>query len=288
MRMRRVLGVLAALVLSGCSSIDIPSDTNPEYVGSPSGLISYGIDNGWMDIDAGELGDALVGDGKCTMTSIEFLGWADRGYYKDPTPLFAKFDDFLSAMRKRKVWVFVSICNDNKGLGKYGDDNNGLDKYKTQLTQVVAYLKSKGPEGLIIQPVAETRTSTGSWMEQYCVQQLVGFKLCWNHGSRPTSAPSGWWTFAYHPGSLSDKGKPNGLTITDHSAALREGEVVPEIRAINIGGDLYGYADPVKLEAYAKEVLKTKDRGFGYYGFGHKKIDKEAIKAIGQAVKAVR
>ena len=292
--MKVMIGILmVSLLMTGCAMFDrwIPGESNSSYVQNVSDLISYGVDNNWMNINPQELGNALISDGKCTMTSIEFLGWGQSGYYDNPEPLFDKFDKFIAAMRARKIWVLVSICNGNKGLGKYGDDRKGLDQYKPQLIKVVSYLKSKGPEGIIIQPVGETQDATGRWFEQYCAQQFVGFKLCWNNNSRPSAAPAGWWTFAYHPASTSDKGKARGITITDHSGILRQGETnsMDGIqRQLNIGGDLFGYADANKLESYTKEVLKTKDRGFGHYGFGHKKIDHDTIKAIGRAVSAVR
>jgi hypothetical protein len=166
--------------------------------------------------------------------------------------------------------LMVSIVNDNKGLGKYGDNHKGIDQYRKQLERAVDIIAETGPKRVLVQPVGETRTDTGRWFEKYCIDKLTGFQLVYNGGSRPANTPAGYHAFAYHPATVSADIPKDALVVTDHSQLLIELQ----------GGDLYGYSSPNVLKKYAEQSISA-GNSFIYYGFAHKKIDKGALEVLG-------
>lgn len=278
--MRNIIKTLFAaslLLIVGCSTISGwfgGSSGNKEYKWNVADMVGYGIDNYWMNVSPSDIAKS-VSDKKLTITSIEFLGWASSGYYENPTALKEKYKALVEQTRKYKVVLFISICNDNKGSGKYGDNTKALNLYTAQIRQALQIILDEGSEGVIVQSVAETRTSAGQSFEAEANNRLAaaGFKTCWNRGSRPSSS-NGCNYFAYHPASVSDAGPVGAIVVTDHSAILTQ---------LNIGNSLYGYGDPAKVEPYASKVHQN-GRAFIYYGFGHKTIDKDTIKAIGNVL----
>jgi hypothetical protein len=132
-----------------------------------------------------------------------------------------------------------------------------------------------GPVGVIVQPVGETFTADGKAFEARCRAGLPGFRLCYNGGSRPTGAPGGYQFFAFHPNTTAQAIPRGALNVSDTGGILSQ---------LNQGGDVYGLANPAALEAYAGRQWKA-GTDFVYYGFGHKKVDVEALKALERARK---
>jgi hypothetical protein len=162
--------------------------------------------------------------------------------------------------------VFVSIANDNKGLNKPGNSPGELINYMPDLKETVDWFAEMRFPGVIIQPVAETRTVGGRELESYAVAKLKGiYPLVYNGGSRPTSAHVGYDWFAYHPLSLDDAGPRNAFVITD---------TTPAINACK---------DVARLEAYARKVLSDPTRGVGCYDYDELVPRYDAISALGRA-----
>jgi hypothetical protein len=297
--------LLTALVIGGgCISIPYTHD----YGKAPHELRGAGVDNCWMNIDPWEQA-RLLRESDCNFTSIEFLGWPSvtgRNYWENPDPLKDKYEKYMKAMRAYRITVLVSIMNDNKGTGKYGDDGKSVSHYKTQIRRARDIVIGEGKEGVIIQPVGETRTGDGRVFEvetiQICAQR--GFKTCYNRGSRPGTI-DGCNYQAHHPFKTTDMGPVGCFVITDTGSILsildtyaNQGEPalmmmngestslneLETLRLLNTGG-LYGPANKAAVETHSRSVKQAGNRAYGYYGFGHKKIDKGAIEAVGKGWK---
>ena len=250
-----------------------------EFARDVSDLVGYGVDNFWHTIDPVKLAGLLLKAG-LTMTSIELMGWSTSPFFKSPHLCEPLLNAFVAAMRAAKIVTFISVVNDNKGHGKYGDDHTPASSYDRAIRQCREYVRQLGPEGLIIQPVAETQTDWGRAFEVDTVRifKASGFLTCCNDGAGTQAPKHGEAHNALHHGSTSNVGTDGDLVIGDHGMFLR---------AVNIGGDVYGMGDPAKVEAYARKVRVAGRRGFGYYGFGHRAIDEATIAAIGRGWGAV-
>jgi hypothetical protein len=202
---------------------------------------------------------------------IEYFGWASSGHYGNPGGLERPYRDLLAWCRARRLWLFVSVANDNKGSGKYGDDRRGLDDYLGNIDRAVRSIRDQGREGVLVQPVGETQTDAGRKVEAMCRQQLVGWRLVYNGGSRPRVAPAGYWRAAYHPASVSAPVPKGVINVSDHSGILVQ---------LQVGG-LNGKADLRALGAYAAAQRKA-GIPFVYYGFGHGTPDEPAIRELGK------
>lgn len=274
--MRACAGAVLLSIAAGCASLPYVGHDEAQI---PAGWVSYGIDNRWMTCDPWELARTLREHG-LTGTSVEFVGWhADARYIDNPDALREPWADFLRAMRAYKLTVLVSIVNDNMGSRKWNGPGIPLSSRLPQARRAREIVMEHGPDLLLIQPVAETQTSAGRTFERetlaLCAAQ--GFRTCYNGGSRPAGA-AGATVAAWHPTTLGDLGKPGQLVVSDCGSILA---------ALN-SGDVFGNGNPVAVQDYARRVLALRDRGFGYYGFGHSEIDKATIEAIGRALDAAR
>ena len=224
--------------------------------------------------------DAIVRHG-ATGYMIEMAGWADStgkmwtdGWLKD---IESMYDWLLAECRARKLWLFVSIVNDNMGKGKYGDKGPELAKVYDKAQKLVKIVKDGGKDGVYVQPVAETQTSAGAKFEQYCIQQLNGFPLVYNgNGGHPTKIAAGMSAYAVHPSRIAAPNPGNAFAISDHGLIIRE---------LNIGGSISGHGDPVRIRKWASNVKSQGCPVCGYYAFQVKDFDNDAIKALGNSLK---
>lgn len=271
MNRRAFLLVIMMSLLCGCFSKKIDRDSR---AGLHKQFVGYGDVNHWYEGNISKKLDLLVKYG-VGCYSIEFFGWGESDKYAVPDELEKKWQELVQAARARRVTVMVSIVNDNKGLGKYGDNKKRLAEYRSQLERAVEIIAATGPERILVQPVGETRTETGRWFDGYCVDKLapLGFELIYNGGSRPRNAPHGFHAFAYHPATTSSTIPQGAIVVTDHSRILSE---------LQKGG-LYGYAKPEQLELYAKKCISD-GHSFIYYGFAHKQVDVDALKALAKVL----
>lgn len=179
--------------------------------------------------------------------------------------------------RRRKLWLFVSVVNDNMGKGKYGDKGPKLEAVYDSATQLIEIIKKYGSKGVIVQPVAETQTSAGRRFEEDCRRELEGFTLVYNgNGGHPKQTPSGYDFRATHPSHIVSSVENDALVISDHGVIIRE---------LSIDGGLESKGDPRKI---AEWVNRLKNQGIavvGYYAFKYPDFDPNAIRALGDALK---
>lgn len=212
-------------------------------------------------------------------TSIEFMGGWDRsgsvnGWKTGAASLAEPYARVVGACREFGRDLFVSIVNDNKGLGKYGDDNRPMSDFKSEVNKAMQIVLDAGPQNVWVQTVSETRTGYGkeleaTWLPKF---QHAGFRTVWNRNSRPSRPEMGCTTFAYHTEGLSDRGKPGGFNITDTGA---------NISPMTEGG-IYGAAlIDSKVQGQARLVSAGNDRAFGVYTFtGMKQIPERTVRAL--------
>lgn len=202
---------------------------------------------------------------------IEFFGWASGAVYSNPDAVRDAWEGLCFWCRRRRLTLFVSVTNDNKGSGKYGDDRAGLATFRPQISKALGWVKAEFWEGLYIQPVGETQTPAGGQIEAEAAAMFPVAHLVRNTGSRPSSG-GGWAAhFAYHAARTSDRVPAPAWAVTDHSTIIGE------------FGGLYAerYA-PDRCAAYARRMLAQESPCI-IYGFAHRKPDADLMEALGKA-----
>ena len=183
----------------------------------------------------------------------------------------------LRECRKRKIWLFVSIINDNMGKGKYGDTGPTLEKVYESALQLASIVKRGGSKGVIVQPVAETQTPTGQRFEQECRKMLENFTLVYNgEGGHPKSTPEGFHFRAVHPAHIVSSVADDALVISDHGLIIRE---------LSIDGGLESRGNPQKVVTWVKRLQQQGVAVVGYYAFKYDQFDPATIRALGEALK---
>ena len=183
----------------------------------------------------------------------------------------------LRECRKRKIWLFVSIINDNMGKGKYGDTGPTLEKVYESALQLASIVKRGGSKGVIVQPVAETQTPTGQRFEQECRKILENFTLVYNgEGGHPKSTPEGFHFRAVHPAHIVSSVADDTLVISDHGLIIRE---------LSIDGGLESRGNPQKVVTWVKRLQQQGVAVVGYYAFKYDQFDPATIRALGEALK---
>ena len=210
--------------------------------------------------------ELAVWDGVDDKWSNEWIGRTQKNYRW-----------LLRECRKRKIWLFVSIINDNMGKGKYGDTGPTLEKVYESALQLASIVKRGGSKGVIVQPVAETQTPTGQRFEQECRKILENFTLVYNgEGGHPKSTPEGFHFRAVHPAHIVSSVADDALVISDHGLIIRE---------LSIDGGLESRGNPQKVSMWVKRLQQQGVAVVGYYAFKYDKFDPATIRALGEALK---
>lgn len=185
-----------------------------------------------------------------------------------------KYRQLLKECRKRDLWLFVSIVNDNMGKGKYGDTGPTLEKVYNKALKLVDFIKKYGPRHVVIQPVAETNTSHGEQFERHCIETLQDFILVYNgQYGYPKQIASGFDFRAVHPSHITSKVPSDALVISDHGLIIRE---------LSIDGGLESKGHPDKIEAWVKAMKEQGVPVVGYYAFKYNDFDPDTISALGK------
>lgn len=209
---------------------------------------------------------------------IEMASWAR--YQQHPwneawlKTVRREYRHLLKECRKRELWLFVSIVNDNMGKGKYGDTGPALEKVYNYAIQLAKIIKQCGPKGVIIQPVAETNTQVGKRFEDDCLKLLDDFTLVYNgdYGS-PKACPNGYDFRAIHPSHTTSATPEDAIVISDHGIIIRE---------LSIDGGLESKGDPEKIKLWVEKLSQQGVPVVGYYAFKYEDFDPDTICALGK------
>ncbi len=207
---------------------------------------------------------------------IEMAGWAESAGWNDEEAIRhieKEYRYLLRQCRRRGLWLFVSIVNDNMGLGKYGDPGIPLEAVEEQAARLARIIAEGGPDNVLVQPVAEVRTAAGARFEAFCKETLRGFRLV--HNGRwgfPLSRPEGFFARAVHPPHADFPVPVDAFVISDH------GQFIPQLTR---DGSLSGDADPEKVTAWLRKMQRQGVPVAGYYAFQRKTADPEALRVIG-------
>lgn len=188
-----------------------------------------------------------------------------------------KYHHLVRECRKRDLWLFVSIVNDNMGKGKYGDTGPALEKVYPYAIELANIVKRYGTQGVIVQPVAETNTPAGKRFEQYCKEYLNDYILVYNgSGGFPKSTAEGFDFRAVHPSHIVSEVARDALVISDHGLIIRE---------LSEDGGLESKGNPRKVKEWVERLAAEGVAVVGYYAFKYSDFDPDTIKALGQAVR---
>ena len=240
----------------------------------------YGRVNRWT-LSKQTLKDELNLMQECGVSGymIEMASW---GRYSDCEPwseewikqIEESYRHLVKECRQRKLWLFVSVVNDNMGQGKYGDKGPKLEAVYNSALQLIKIIKRYGSQGVIIQPVAETQTSAGQRFEQDCLRELKDFLLVYNgNGGHPSHTPDGYHFRATHPSHIVSSVDNDALVISDHGIIIRE---------LSVDGGLESKGDPEKIQMWVNRLQKQGIAVVGYYAFKYADFDPEAIRALGK------
>ena len=209
---------------------------------------------------------------------IEMASWAR--YQKQPWDetwikmIKREYRHLLKECRKRDIWLFVSIVNDNMGKGKYGDTGPALEEVYDYALKLAKIIKRCGSKGVIIQPVAETNTQAGKRFELECITLFDGFTLIYNgdYGS-PKTCPNGYDFRAVHPSHITSNVPTDAIIISDHGVIIRE---------LSIDGGLESKGDPNKVKMWVEKLSQQGVPVVGYYAFKYEDFDPDTILALGK------
>lgn len=297
--MKNITSVILAIFLTICcvscttTNPNPPPATHPSFeafVTSPKNMVGYGFVNKWIQLSEPEIeefANLLVENG-VNCTQVELLSFAKDGYYRNVDAAIDKFIKFADIMQSRKITILVTIVNWNAGGG--GVSENGNDSIcgsyfgDSWFNHIIDRLIGEvGTEGIIVETASEWSpngrngqcSSKAKQWDDIMKSKWKGMKS-WNAGSRPSSAPSGYF-LDWHVDKANQLGpkSSNKIVVTDTSGILNY-----------LGGlRIRNYAS--NADRLAKIVKDCKKEGCGFimYGFSPPSLDKNAIITIGNAWK---
>jgi hypothetical protein len=210
---------------------------------------------------------------------MELGGWERYAPEHTPESALARcreiYPKAVALARALDVTLFVSIANDNAGLGKYGDKGVEIAAQWDYYAALVDLVDAHGADGIIVQPVCETRTAGGLRLEEYAAGKLKGFALVNNGGfGRPASvAPWAKWR-AMHPFVV----QQIATTPTDAMLHTDTGTLIAWLN----GGALIAPTDLDRLRQAAEASIAVGHPVFGYWDWKRPERNPEAIKELGR------
>jgi len=214
---------------------------------------------------------------------IEFSGWYPTRTIEDPDQVADLWNWLVTeACERRQLGIFVSQFNGNAHLSKHGNTKPiKAGSVRRQLERGAAIIRERGNAGGLVwyQPVGETQTDPDRAFERWAHAYMAGWKRVYNGGSRPSRAPAGWEGFAFHPNSTRQEPPAGAICVTDTSGILTE--LTPAGRDFH-----HSLFDPARVAAYVRQCARW-GLPCHLYGYGHDEYDHGAIRAAGEAYRAV-
>lgn len=238
----------------------------PKPTPVPEGILKgYGMVNYWMTYGDYDGFMKLLKDNGSNCASIELFGREEDGWINKQDEIKAKFSKILTSSRKYGITLFVNMVNwGSQSLTSQPDSwfQGWLD-----------FIKAFGPKGLVVQAAAEW---SGEKAANWCVMTemtLVEFKLSWNYGARPPTAPAPYKYIDYHSADLGDLGSTDKRTVCNTDSGI--------LNTMMVGGVMGQtfYTDQVKT--FGSGAMKA-GKSCLLYGYAHKQPDVEAIKMLGK------
>ena len=241
-------------------------------------LTGYGRVNCWASGRKKDLRRDLI---ECAVSGvscyhIELAGWSRYSIFTDANALNRtkeRYEWIVKRCRALGLWLFVSVVNDNMGKGKYGDTGPTLEKAWGTAIELLNLVHKFGKKNVIVQPVAETNTPSGSRFENECKAKLAGWTLVYNGSGGQPKGTNGMAFAAYHASSIDKCKSINGgfINSSDHGLIIRE---------LASDGSLDGPGDPAKLKRLVSISKSVGNPLVVYYAFKRQKHDRNAIRAL--------
>ena len=253
-------------------------DTVRGWFGGGKGKAKYVSPDGWW-LGYGNVNSALADPealidacaaSHIAVALVEASGWAETR----PSPAVAAkaITKLVKAARKAKVWAFIKAINSNDSLAKHGNKAVSQAASLALGEAICAELLNLGPEGVMVNPVGECRTAyhhafEAAWGKRFAG---AGFKTVWNHGSRPTAAPAGWWACEYHPNRAKDAIPKGAICVTDTSGVIAD---------LSTNGT---YSQAFSAKACTDYANRQREKGIrvALYGFRHPVPDEDTLRAL--------
>lgn len=261
---------ILALGCGGPGGPDNPDDPapnncpNPVVRQDPNRLIGYGVVNEWYKVDPDTFADQLACAG-LNLTQVEWVPILNRDQFYEVSPndvMPEVVKAYVEAMRARGIWTFINIANYN------GDNikNAPTSWFQSQLDYIIQEI---GTDHVILQSASEWDSNDSKYQDwaNRLDDQWTGEKA-WNVGSRPSSAPSGYYR-DWHTCDPSNYG-PNG-----GSRILLSSDCTPTINHIR--------GNQEHTRKFANGVL-SKGSSLIVYGFWDDAPDLAAIAGIRDAI----
>ena len=241
-----------------------PTPTPTPTPVDPNLLKGYGMVSYWLTLTDFDALISALKNNRCNCTSIEFFGRYEDNWAAKPDVIKAKFNDLVVAARKQGIKIFVNIMN-------WGNTTY-IANPDSWFQDWLNFIKSFGPSCFIVQAASEWHDDKGARWCQMAENTLSGFVLSWNKGSRPSTATSKYAYIDYHSASMSDYGVADKRIVCD-----TDSEILNEMENGGVMGQTF---IPEKVKQFAFGAF-AQGKGVLLYGYNHKQVDVEAIKALG-------
>lgn len=241
-----------------------PTPPGPTPV-DPSLLRGYGVVNNWIKLTSFNTLITTLKTNNCNCTYIEFFGMYEDGWIDKENIIKSQFTALVTEARRQGITVFVNIMN-------WGNTTY-ITRPDSWFQGWLDYIKTFGPEKLVIQTASEWRDEKGARWCQMTEDTLTGFTLSWNKGSRPSTATARYAYIDYHSASMSDLGGTDKRTICDTDSGI-----LAEMQNGGIKGPSF---IPSKVTQFATGAI-GQGKNVLLYGYNHAVVDVDAIKALGR------
>lgn len=228
-------------------------------------LKGYGMVNYWMTLGEFDTLMLTLKNNGCNCTSIEIFGREEEGWINKQDILKNQFAKLIASARKHGIIVFIDMVN--QGSGSLTSQPNSW------FQEWLNFIKSFGQANMVVQAVGEgSGDKSANW---YVMMEntLNGFALSWNMGTRPQTASEKYKYIDYHSTTLTDLGGGDKRIIDNTDSG---------ILSSMMNGGVMGQTFKVdQVKTFATGALNA-GKSVNLYGYAHKSIDVEAIKALGK------